>query len=63
VEQSFIELKIQLLESSHALKTGPKTKLVFYSHEQHLVSTIAKAKLFGIDLSTVPAALYSPDLH
>jgi len=41
----------------------PKTKLIFYSPEEHYTRTIAKAKTVNIDLTGLPAAIYSPDLH
>jgi hypothetical protein len=41
----------------------PKTKLIFYSPEEHYTRTIAKAKVLSIDLSLLPAAIYAPDLH
>ena len=63
LEQSFFELKSQLLESKVYHNTDPKTKLIFYTEEQQLTSLLHKAKFLGIDLSHVPSALYSPDLH
>lgn len=63
VEQSFLELKVQVMECMSSITVAPKVKLVFYAQECHFVDVIARAKSFGIDISLISSAIYSPDLH
>ena len=63
MEQSFFELKVALAESSSLFDLDPKTKLIFYTQEQPFLEILNRAKTYGIDLSHISSALYSPDLH
>ena len=58
-----VDLKLQIMECSHYTIKAPKVKLIFYAQECHFVDIIDRAKSFGIDLSLISSAIYSPDLH